>query len=297
MFKNAMFYRANSNLLTQVVAGEAAAIDKLSEQIRMFGIFKPCRETELESSGFTNAALTGELFHVVGKRVLFCLKKEKKNVPAKAVKEKLANEVAAIEREQNRTPKKAEQAEIKEKIIEEIARKTVPAPSLIFGYFDSDLELFVIDTASSGSARDFLSLIGCCILDLGINEYPLVDFGEKCLDILESPEDYPDISYQNECTLTKSGQELKEKQTSTLDKIHLICDLSFELTSARFCIDEKHSATINDDLSLRRLDFDFSDCVHENLDDKQQQFDADFVLASSALNDVILLVIKLFSND
>ena len=150
IFKNAHIYRFTNNLNIS------------QEELNHFleaKAFKPCSGIRPSTFGWVPPISGRELAHEVSGCFLLCAKKEDKVVPSSALKDLLDEKIEKMEAIESRPIRAKESQSLKEDALAQLLPRALPKSKLIFGYFSSNDELLVVDTAFSAEAEIFLNCL------------------------------------------------------------------------------------------------------------------------------------------
>ncbi len=151
-FKNLLIYR-----FTKPFTLTPEDIDeKLADKA-----FKPCGSQDLSSCGWVSplGAQGSELVHAANGRIMLCLQRQDKILPAAVVNEVLADKVAEIEERDGRKPGRKERTELKDEIVFELLPRAFSRSGRQFAYIDPKAGLLVVNSSSLKRAEEMLSLL------------------------------------------------------------------------------------------------------------------------------------------
>lgn len=297
-FKNVRAYRLTSPF--------QLSPEQLDEQLQA-GVFHACGNTQAVSLGWVSplGADSETLVHAAAGRLLLCMKREEKLLPATVVREMLAGKVDLIEQEEGRKVYRKERLSLKDDIVQDCLPRAFSRSGTVFAYIDTRENWLFVDSASAGRAEELLNLLrdnlGSFPLILPqVNNSP-VNTMTNWLVHRNLPED---LSLSGDCEmkeLTEEGGVVRcrgvEMPGEEVD-VHLQAGRQIVRLGVHW--DERASFTLAEDLCIRRLKF-ADELVAENQDladeDPLAKIDADFALMSSVVTELQNRMMVLFGGE
>lgn len=259
--------------------------------------FKPCGQQQLSTFGWVNALgkFGDSLAHFSGSSVLICARNEEKILPPAVINEMLAAKVEQIELEENRPVLRKEKAELKENIIHSLLPQAFVKSNYTHAFIDIEAGLIVINAASFNKADQVLAMLrkslgslpvvpffGNYDLDLFLTTW-LTDFkAPECFEIgndaiLVEPDD-------NAATVKVTHHELN------CDEVKAHLESAKRVTSLQLKFNDRITFNLNSDGVIKKVGY-YDVLKEENADipkeDMKIKLDADFILVSSELVEVI----------
>ncbi len=283
-FKNIRAYRLNDSF-------DLSPSD-LEEKMQV-GTFTPCAKSQSLSLGWVPALGDGTeaLVHAAAGRLLLCLRREEKILPASVIREQLAEKVETIEQEEGRKVYRKERLALKDEIVADCLPRAFSRSSLLYAYIDTAANWLFVDSASAARAEELLNLLRECIGSLPlllpqVNQSPAATMTQWLVH-RNLPDD---LALGQDCELrdpTEDGGVVRcrglELASGEVD-VHL--EAGRQVVRLALEWDEKLSLVLAEDLCLRRLKF-ADELVAENEDlaeaDPLARLDADFALMSDAV--------------
>ncbi|WHP46407.1 recombination-associated protein RdgC [Mannheimia bovis] len=291
-FKNLMAYRLTSQI-------DFSKLETALENSR----FTPCESTDYSKFGWT-APLHGNesLKFEINGHILIVACKEEKVLPAYAVNRQLAARVAALEEKEGRKLKKTEKLSIKDSVMAEMLPRAFSKFTHTAIWIDTAKGLIFVDSSSAKKSEDVLALLrkslgSLPVVPLSYNSNPsevmtswLVNGTPQWLMLLEEGKLK---RFDVDSLAIFKRQDLEgEEVTTCLEHGAMAVSLAVER--------ENHlSFILHEDGTLSRLKF--ADEVREKNDDilkedVAQRFDADFLLMTQELSQLIELIAAEFGN-
>ncbi len=297
-FKNIRAYRLTSPF--------ELSPEQLSEQMQS-ATYQPCAKSQPSSVGWVPplGEETEALAHAAAGRILICMRREEKILPASVVREQVADRVREIEREEARKVYRKEKLRLKDEITQDCLPRAFSRSSTVHAYIDTRANWLFVDSSSATRAEELVTLLRECIGTLPlllprVNQSPAAAMTGWLLH-RNLPADF---ALLQDCEMKDPGEdggvvrckgiELAGEETD----IHLQAGKQVVKLAVQW--DEKVSLVLAEDLCLRRLRF-VDELVAENDDlaegDPLARMDADFLLMSDVVTELQERVITLFGGE
>ncbi len=285
-FKNALIYRVSR------------ALDwaDLEQKLTAFS-FTPCGSQDRAKTGWVSPIdpLLDVLSHQSNGQILLTLQREEKILPAPVIARELTAKIDKLEMEQRRRLKKTEKDALKDEVIQTLLPRAFSKYHTTKIWINAGAGLIIVDAASGKKAEDALALLRKTLGSLPVVPLTLETPIELTLtEWVRNGKAPAGFALQDEAELKavlEEGGILRSKhQDLVTDEIaghlaagKLVTKLALEWR-------ERISFVLSDDGSLKKLKF--SDVLLEQNDDIDREdevarFDADFVLLTSELSELI----------
>ncbi|HKI59967.1 MAG TPA: recombination-associated protein RdgC [Mariprofundaceae bacterium] len=257
---------------------------------------RSCGQMELSCEGWTMPlGLDGQmLVHETDGKLMFCLRREDKVLPASLVRERVDEKAFEIEQEAGRPVGRKERADIRDQLMNELLPRALVKASHTYAYIDVKGGWLIVNAASAKRAEELIMLLRKTVGTLNV-VLPQTNISPESAMThwLLSDENLPQgFDIEDECELRSSGEF-----TSVIRCKHV--DMGAEEIRAHalsgkrahrlaMCWQEKLSFVLYDDLSLHRIRY--SDELVGQADaggDELAQFDADFAMMGAEMDDFI----------
>ena len=278
----------------QFSADFSVEIDELQEKLTEFP-FEPCKSIETYRHGWVMPAATSDqLFYTSSNRILLCLRRQEKVIPAAVVNETLKERVQELETKDHRKVGRKEKLSIKEDILTELTPRAFAKSSYTWGYVDLNSQLILVDAASSKKAEEFLDLLrqtlgSLPVLPLNTEVTPVSQMTQWLQNTASRP---AGLELDGQCELRSDldeGSVIRCKQQE-LDADDVLSHLESGKQVTKLAINwqDRVQCILNEDLSIKRLRFG-DDLLEEAQDsyadeDPITRLDADFTLMSLELH-------------
>jgi len=294
-FKNLQVYRFTRSLDLK--------IDQLEKDLESFK-FKPCGSQDISKLGWVfPMGKSGSMFtHGDDKQILINLKKEEKMLPAGVIKDQLAERVEAIEIEQGRALKKKEKDALKEDIVAQLLPRAFSKTSQTFAWIDAESDMLYVDASSARKAEELISLLRKTLGSLPVVPIQLKNQTDVVMTdwLVEGnlPENFALEDEAELCSALEGGGIIRCKQQDLLcDEIRIHLNNDKFVTKLALNWADSISFIIGEEFALKRIKF--SDVVQEqnegiDKDDFGARFDADFILMTGEIKQLIPAIIDVF---
>lgn len=268
------------------------------EELAKKRVFTPCGPHDVSKTGWVPPM--GDEFeaftHHANGLVLLSYKTEKKNIPASTLKEYVDEKVHDQEQKLNRKLKKTEIATIKDNIKHELLPKTLPKATRTFIWLDVKAKLVMVNSSSPRAAENVTALLRGTIGSFPCVPVQLNSPVNVSLTNWVKTGDLPDgLSLGSQATLKSVDDELAavasvRNQDLMSEEVAGHIETGKLVTKMAIVWQERVSFIITEDFVLNRIRFS-EELTAQNEDiskeDFAQRFDADFVLYTGELMDLI----------
>lgn len=291
-FKNALIYQ-----LTQSLDWE-----NLEEQLQEC-VFTPCGSADVSHLGWSAPLATSEnLAHQANGKILLVAKREEKILPVEVVNRELNKRITALEEKEQRKLKKVERLSLKDDVIATLLPQAFSRIKTTVLYIDTLKQLIFVDAASSKTAEDALAL-----LRKSLGSLPVVPLAFNCApcEVMTKwvTDTAPDWLILREEVEIREKEDLgvihcKQKDIEDEDIIELAKNGSISKLALEW--ENNLSFVLNDDCTLKRLKFADEIRAKNNdilKEDIAQRFDADFILMTATLSELVKNLINEFGGE
>ena len=291
-FRNLQIYRLTEKFDTDPEALHEALTEKT---------FKPCAGLDTYRSGWvTPLGKHGEsLVHATNGRLMICLQREERILPASVIRDAVEEKVEAIEAAESRPVGRKEKNTIKEEVVVDLLPRAFTRSQRTFAYIDPKAELMILDCATPKKAEDLMSQLretlgSFKVRPLAVNQAPSAVMTDWLIN--HAPADF---ELADECELkepSENGGIIRvRRQDLGSDEIRIHLDAGKQVTKLAIEWSERISCVLSDDLAIKRLKF--MDLVMEeaadvDADDAAARFDADFALMAAELANFLPVVFE-----
>lgn len=295
-FKNALIYQLTKSL--------DWSAEHLQKQL-FANQYQPCQQSDMQKMGWTNPLKTSDLLHfTVGKQILLVAHKEDKILPAHVIKRELEQRIAQLEQKENRPLKKVEKQALKEDVIAILLPRAFSKHQHTAIWIDVEHQRIYVDTASTKRAEEVLALLRKSLGSLPVLPFAFAkevgDEMSKWLGQNQSPAwltilEEAELKGQQENSVIRCKKQnlYGEEVLTLLQSGKFVSQLALEW-------EHNLSFVLDESAVLKRLKF--ADEIREqNADilkeDVAQRFDADFVLMTSVLSQLMTNLLHEFGGE
>ncbi len=296
-FKNLSIFR-----LTETFTLSAEELEQKLEALA----FRPCGPHEEFSLGWTSPiGKSGQqLVHSSNGYMMLCGKKEERVLPSAVINELVQEKIIEKEEQQARKLSKKERTEIKNEIIFDSRPKAFTFSRKTYAYVDIKGGYIVVDSASSKSAEDLLSLLRKSLGSLPTIPLNTIDKPSGIMTQWLLTQQIPsDLTIEDECELRseESGSIIRcKKHDLSLPEIKNHLDSGKAVIKLALNWSDRLAFIIDEHLAVKRLRFLdlIQDQVSEiDVTDAEAQFDVDFSIMSAELANFIPRLLEFFGGE
>jgi len=291
-FRNIQFYRFEQPFTMTGKALHAALEGRKA---------RACGQMELACEGWAKPlGLEGQLLvHETDGRLMICLRREDKALPASLVREKVEEKAFEIEGQEGRPVGRKERSDIKEQVMQELLPRALVKASHTYAYIDvknidAKNSWLIVNAASAKKAEELIMLLRKTLGTLNVllpqaKVSPEAAMTEWIMDDSALPEGF---ALEDECELRSVGEVTSTIRCKYVDvasrevRAHVVNGKRVFKMGMGW--EGKLSFVLHDDLSIRRIRYD-SELVEQADagDDQMAQFDADFAIMGAELGALI----------
>lgn len=286
-FRNIQFYR-----FEQPFTMGGNALNDALEKHRARG----CGQMELACEGWTMPlGLEGQsLVHETDGRLMFCLRREDKVLPASLVRELLEARIYEIEQQAGRPVGRKERMELRDQLMQELLPRALVKASHTWAYIDAKAGWLVVNAASSKKSEELIMLLRKSLGTLNVvlpqtGTSPEAAMTQWIMDDASLPEGF---ALEDECELRAVGEVTSTVRCKYVDvassevRAHVL--IGKRVHKMGMAWQEKMSFVLHDDTSIRRIRYDSELVEQADADgDAAAQFDADFAIMGAELGMLI----------
>lgn len=251
--------------------------------------FKPCQGLDTFRIGWTTplGKHGDQLVHATNGRLMLCMRREDRILPASVVRDAVEEKVDEIEARESRSVGRKEKSDIKEEVIVDLLPRAFTKSNRSFAYIDPKNNWVILDCTTSNKAEEILTLIrdslgSFKVSPLAVNNAPSAVMTDWVKNTAPN-----DLVVSDECELkepVENGGVIRIRGVD-LGSDEVQHHLKSGKVASKLAIEwqQRISCVLVEDLSIKRLKF--MDLVMEEAadtaaDDQVMRFDADFALMS-----------------
>lgn len=277
-----------------------SASDSFAEKLSPYA-FTPCLPSFSTSLGWVSPLDDQHepLARGINACIMFCLQIEDKILPVSVVNKHLKEKVSQIEMIENRKLPQKEKYSLKDEIVQTLLPRAFSKFELIHAYIDTSNGWLVINSVSPRRIEIFINYFKKTFGDV-IKPFDFVDTSTILTHWLED-KGYPQaFSIERSCLLQDSNQvnRIIRCQQQDLFSSNIISFIKegCEVKQLALCWQDRINFVINEKLMLRNIYLTNDDTVNlkDEMETKQQKFDADFVMMTMMYRDMLMDLLKVF---
>jgi len=265
--------------------------------------FKPCGGLDTHSIGWVPPAgrEATQLVHASNGRIMLCLRREDRILPAAVVREHVDEKAEAIVQAEARPVGRKERQRIKDEVLTDLLPRAFTRSSHLYAYIDPQDAWVVVDSATAKKAEELLSALRETLGSLRVR--PLAVNNSPAMALTRWLEKAPPVGFElgDECELKEpvdKGGVMRGRRID-LASAEVRSHLDAGMQAAKLAVEwqERIGCLLCDDLGIRRLrflDLVMQEAAEVDTEDALARFDADFALMGLELARFIPAVVEAF---
>jgi len=236
------------------------------------------------------ADLVAPLTHVIGDYIMICMQKQDRLLPATVVRQTTEEKVAEIEQRQARKVYRKEKREIQDEVYATLLPRAFTKDQQTYAYLSVKDNLLVVDSASAPRAEELVNLLRDSLASFPValpeTRTAPVDVMTRWLKEKKAGNNFSlqeDVVLHN--PLDSSNVVRCASQDLLGDEIASHLEAGKQVQSLGVSWNNVVHCVVNDDLSIKRLQFEAIEEDKESTDDvtPAQKFDQEFALMTLEL--------------
>ncbi len=266
-------------------------------------VFKPCAGLDTYSMGWVPPAgrETSQLVHMCNGRMMLCMRREDRILPATVIREHVEEKAEAISLAESRPVGRKEKQQIKDEVVTDLLPRAFTRSSHMFAYIDPQEGWAVVDAGTAKKAEELLSALRETLGSLKLKPLAVNNAPSSVLTRWLETTTPPGFELGDECELKEpvdKGGVMRGRRmdlASAEVKSHL--DAGMQVAKLAVEWQERISCVLCDDLGIRRLrflDLIMEEAADVDTEDAAARFDADFALMGMELARFIPAVVEAY---
>lgn len=265
--------------------------------------FKPCAGLDTHSMGWVAPAGrdSAQLVHAGNGRLMVCLRREDRLLPASVVREHVEEKAEAIAHAESRPVGRKEKQQIKDEVIVDLLPRAFTRSSHQYAYIDPEGGWVVVDSGTAKKAEEMLSVLRETLGSLRLKPLAVDRAPASVLTAWLEGEPPTGFVLGDECELKepvdKGGVMRGRRMDLASAEVRSHLDAGMQVSKLAVDWQERIGCILCDDLGIRRLrflDLVMEEAADVDADDALARFDADFVLMGMELARFIPAVIEAY---
>lgn len=293
-FRNLQLYR-----LIEPFETSAEALD---EALRARA-FKPCGGLDTHSLGWVQPAgrEATQLVHAGNGRIMICLRREDRLLPASVIREQVEEKAETIEARESRPVGRKERQRLKDEVITDLLPCAFARSTRLYAFVDPGLGWIAVDSSSAKKAEELLSLLRETLGSLRVTPMAVQQSPRMVLTRWLEKTTPAGFTIGDECELKEpidNGGIVRGRHldlSSNEVKSHL--DAGMQVAKVAVEWDERIACILCEDLGVRRLrflDLVMDAAAEIDTEDALARFDADFALMGAELARFIPALLEIY---
>jgi recombination associated protein RdgC len=265
--------------------------------------FKPCAGLDTYRLGWAPPAgqESTQLVHAAAGRLMICLQREDRLLPAAVVREEVEERAAQRARREGRPVGRKERRQLRDDVVVDLIPRAFTRSRYRHAYIDPSLGALIIDSGTARQAEELLSFLRDTLGSLRATPLDVARAPAKVLTRWLERRPPRGFALGDECELREpvdNGAVIRGRRVD-LAGGDLRDQLDAGLLASRIAISwhDRLSCVVGEDLGVRRLRFTdvvLDEAADTAAEDPIARFDADFVLMSNELTGFVPGLIEAF---
>lgn len=266
--------------------------------------FKPCLPSMPSSTGWVSPIDEDDapLARGINGCIMICLQIEEKILPGTVVTQALKDKIKQIELSEARKMRQKEKQSFKDEVIHTLLPRAFSKFTRIYAYIDTRNGWLILNSISSSKSELFTSMfkksLGDVIVPIDVIKPSTI------LTYWLKDKDYPSsFSIEKACVLQDPNQQNRmircQQQDLFVDSIQSLVKDGCEVIQMALCWHDRINFVVAEDFALRSIrlsDDDLAD-LKDEMETKQQKFDADFVMMTETFAGFLNDLLKVFDKN
>lgn len=283
--------------LTSSIQSSPAALAERLEPLA----FNPCLPSMPSSAGWVSPIEEDDapLARGINGCIMLCLQIEEKILPASVVGQTLKEKIKQIEITEARKVRQKEKLSFKDEITHTLLPRAFSKLTRLHAYIDTRHQWLILNTTHSAKTELFLSMFKKSLGD-GLTTFDTAKPSAIITHWLKS-QDYPEaFSIEKACVLQDPNQQNRvircQQQDLFASSIQSLVKEGCEAIQMALCWQDRLNFVMANDFSLRSISLAEGDIaeIKDDMETKQQKFDADFIMMSEFFAGLIKDLLTVF---
>lgn len=231
--------------------------------------------------------------------IMICLQTEEKILPGSVVTKALKDKVKAIELAEGRKVRQKEKLSFKDELVHTLLMQAFTRFNRLYGYIDTRHNRLIINSTSPKKIESFLMMLKKAVGDQ-IATFDVVKPSAVMTQWLKT-QDYPtNFSIERNCILQDPNEQHRiircQQQDLLADSIQTLVKDGCEVVQMGMCWQDRINFVLSQDFSLKSVGYTEDDIaeIKDELETKQEKFDADFIMMIESLSELLNELLSIF---
>ncbi len=235
--------------------------------------------------------------------LLFCLKIEEKILPSIVVRQELDKRIAKIKELEQRAVRQKEKMNLKDDITMEMLPRAFSKMSRVYAYIDCELNSLVLSTTNKSITEKFLKLLKKT-LTIDITAFETKNVTKILTRWVRDSHNDTHFQIEKSAMLQDPNEQLRtircQQQNLFSSSIQTLIKEGCEIKRLGLSWNDQVNLTIAHDFTIQNIKF--QDILREQAKEMEpesalQQLDADFMIMSGIIKQIITELLNLFSKE
>lgn len=278
------------------------APEELTEQLERYQ-FKPCLSSFPESHGWASPIEKdgAPLVHAANGYMLLCMQSEEKLLPATVVRQELAEKIKKIQENDERKVYRREKQAMKDDIIATLLPRAFSKLSRIYAYYDTRNNYLIVNTSNKSKLEKFFGLLDKTLGLMANKAFESKNLASKLTRCIIDNNFSKIFSVGESCVIQDPNKQNRvircQNQDLSAEAIQSFLKDGCQIHQLALHWHDRMSFNLVDDFTFKSLRYssEVLEVAKDNYaETEEQRFDADFVIMSETLKEMIAAVCELF---
>jgi recombination associated protein RdgC len=289
--------------LFQLTASISSSAETLAEKLEPLA-FNPCLPSMPSSIGWVSPVEEegAPLTRGLNGCLMICLQFEEKILPASVIALSLKEKMKKIEHSEGRKIRRKEKLTLKDEVTDTLLPRAFSKFTRIYAYIDTRHQWLILNSISPAKTELFISMFKKSFGD-EVEPVEVIKPSAIITEWLKS-KNYPkEFSIEKSCVLQDPEQQNRmircQQQDLFSESIQSLVNEGCAAIQIALCWHDKMNFVIAEDFTLRSLrlaEDDLSE-IYDQLETKEQKFDADFFMMTDMVAGLLTDLLGVFSKE
>lgn len=289
--------------LFQLTPSISSSANLLAEKLEPLA-FNPCLPSMPSSLGWVSPVdeENSPLTRGINGCIMICLQVEEKILPASVVAQTLKEKIKQIELLEARKVRQKEKLSFKDEITHTLLPRAFSKLTRLYAYIDTKNNWLILNTISPVKTELFISMLKKS-LNNDINAFEIIKPSSLMTEWLKNKNHPSFFSIEKSCLLRDKDQQNRVIRCQEQDlfdvSILSLVKSGCEVMQMGLCWHDKLHFVIGDDFSLRTIRLVEDDMAEfqDQIESKQQKFDAEFFMMTDMYNHFLHDLLAVFAKN
>lgn len=234
--------------------------------------------------------------------MMICLQLEEKILPVSVVMQAVKDKMKQIENKEGRRVRQKEKMTMKDEMTQTLMPRAFTKLTRIYAYIDTRHQWLILNCISPKKSELFISFLKKTLGD-GIKSLDVMKPSSIITSWLKNKESPQVFSIDKSCVLQDPNQQKRmvrcQQQDLFSESIQSLLKEGFAAIQTGLCWHDKLDFVIAEDFTLRTIRMSEDDLaeIQDEMETKQQKFDADFIMLTEMFAGLLTDLLKIFDKN